>query len=98
MTVYVLRHAHRNFDTEENLGVYDSADAMLEGLATAIAANHQDDHLMDVAKAVAHAVYDFMSVSPPLPKSGKDGCRDGDSAYGWESYTLLESERKANDA
>lgn len=90
--VYVLRSEYKG-DGQENIGVYESPEALVEGLATVVAANHQGEKAMDVARAVGLAVYDFLALPGNFPPSEADECVDGDTRYGWDREEVLSSSR-----
>ena len=80
--IYILRESWKG--SELNVGVFDSPRAMVAGLAEAVFDAHSSDKdKRAVAKAVALAVYDLVSISDF--ESETDECRDGDTVYGWEA-------------
>ena len=95
--VYILRASWKDSEPE-NVGVYDSPRAMVAGLAEAVFNDHKSDKdKKEVAKAVALAVYDFVSVSD-FEENEVDECRDGDTVYGWEAEEVQSLEKEKKDA
>lgn len=88
--IYILRSTYKDGDTE-NIGLYDSPLAMVEGLSTAVAAAVNDlvKGPMELAKAVGRAVYVFSVVGTGLkPDADVEECRVGNTVYGWEADTV----------
>lgn len=93
--VYILRASWKDSEPE-NVGVYDSPRAMVAGLAEAVFDAHSSDRdKRAVAKAVALAVYDLVSISDF--ESETDECRDGNTVYGWEAEEVQSLTRKENE-
>lgn len=89
--VYILQSTYKDGDPE-NIGLYDSPLAMVEGLATAVAAEANSRRVkgpMELAKVVASAVYAFSVVGAGLePDADVEECRVGNDVYGWEVDTV----------
>ena len=85
--IYILQSTYEDGDPE-NIGLYDSPLAMVEGLATAVAAEAMSrvkGRPMELAKAVGRAVYAFSVVGAGLmPDADVEECRVGNTVYGWE--------------
>lgn len=80
--VYTLHSSYKDIDST-NLGVFDSPRALVAGLATSIYEDHataRDAKPKEIAKIVALAVFDFVSLCGF--KSDRDECRDGDTVFG----------------
>lgn len=89
--VYILQCSYKDGDTE-NIGLYDSPLAMVEGLATAVTAEAggRARRPMELAKVVARAVYAFSVVGGGLKQfADVEECRVGDAVYGWDVDTVL---------
>lgn len=101
--VYILQSTYKDGDPE-NIGLYDSPLAMVEGLATAVAAEANSRRVkgpMALAKAVARAVYAFSVVGAGLKQfADVEECRAGDAVYGWEVDTVrsCQDEEEKEDA
>lgn len=94
--VYILRASWKDSEPE-NVGVFDSPRAMVAGLAEAVFNDHKSDKdKLKAAKAVALAVYDFVSVSD-FGEDETDECRDGDTVYGWEAEEVQSLEEKEKE-
>jgi hypothetical protein len=100
--VYILKSSYKGAPPE-NVGLYDSPAALVTGLSTAVAAGHQGENIMKVARAVGLAVYDFVSATATqpgekLPPSDRAACRDRDTAYCWESDVVRSAARDQEGA
>lgn len=94
--VYILRASWKDSEPE-NVGVFDSPRAMVAGLAAAVFDDHSSDKdKRAVAKAVALAVYDLVSISDF--ESETDECRDGNTVYGWEAEEVQSLGKEKEDA
>lgn len=95
-SVYILKSSYKGAPPE-NVGLYDSPAALVTGLSTAVAAGHQGENIMKVARAVGLAVYDFVSATghqgKKLPPSDRAACRDRDTVYCWESDVVRRAAR-----
>lgn len=88
--IYILQSTYKD-GNPENIGLYDSPLAMVEGLATAVAAEAKSRMKgpMELAKAVGRAVYAFSVVGAGLkPDADVEECRVGNTVYGWEVDTV----------
>lgn len=92
--VYILQSTYKDGDTE-NIGLYDSPLAMVEGLSAAVAAAADNlvEGPMELAKAVGRAVYAFSVLGAGLePDADVEECRVGNTVYGWEADTVRSCE------
>lgn len=100
--VYILKSSYKGAPPE-NVGLYDSPAALVTGLSTAVAAGHQGEHIMKVARAVGLAVYDFVTAAATrsgekLPPSDRAACRDRNTVYCWESDVVRGAARDQEGA
>lgn len=89
--VYILQCSYKDGDTE-NIGFFDSPLAMVEGLATAVAAdaNSRVKGPMELAKEIGRAVYAFSVVGAGLKQfADVEECRVGNAVYGWDVGTVM---------
>lgn len=97
-TVYVLSAYNRDGDSE-TFGVYGTTRALVAGLAEAIYKDHvalRDAKPEEIAKIVALAVFDFVSVFGF--KSDRPECRGGDTGFGCREYNVqFLDDRKEGD-
>lgn len=94
--IYILQSTYKDGDSN-NIGLYDSPLAMVEGLSTAVAAavHNRVKGPMELAKAVGRAVYAFSVVGAGLkPDADVEECRVGNTVYGWDAATV----RSCDDA
>lgn len=99
-TVYILQETYEGETC--NTGAYMDGEALIEGLAEAVAdiffANRYADtrepsaEEKELARAVALAVYDFVKL-PCAPESRADGCRFSETVFGLETMEVVESSR-----
>lgn len=87
--IYILQSTYKDGDPE-NIGLYDSPLAMVEGLATAVAAEAKSrvKGPMELAKAVGRAVYALVVGTELEPDADLEECRVGNTVYGWEVDTV----------
>lgn len=80
--VYTLHSSYKDGDST-SLGVFDSPRALVAGLAASIYEDHaavRDAKSKEIAKIVALAVFDFVSLCGF--ESDREECRDGDTVFG----------------
>lgn len=98
--VYMLNSCYENGDSEV-LGVYGTPRAMVAGLAEVIYRDHvaiRDAKPEEIAKIVALAVFDFVSIFGY--KSDRPECRDGDTVFGCCGHNVqfLDDEKEGDNA
>ena len=94
--VYILRSTYKD-GGPVNIGLYDSPLAMIEGLATTVAAEVKDrvNGPMELAKAVGRAVYAFSVIGAGLESdTDVEECRVGNTVYGWKTDTVMSCDDK----
>ena len=100
--IYVLKSSYRG-TLPESIGLYASPAALVAGLSTVVAANHQGEDIMKVARAVGLAVYDLVTAaaSQPgnqFPPSDREACHDRSTVYSWTSDVVMKAARDQEDA
>lgn len=100
--IYILKSSYRS-TLPENVGLYASPAALVEGLSTVVAAGHHGENIMTVARAVGLAVYDLVTAAASrpgekFPPSDRAACRDRDTVYSWESDAVLRAARDQEGA
>jgi len=100
--IYVLKSSYKG-TVPENVGLYASPAALVAGLSTVVAASHQGEDIMKVARAVGLAVYDLVTAAAAqpgekFPPSDREACFDRNTAYFWESDVVVKADRDQEDA